>query len=1096
MALQQIGLDATLNNVPDFTSGINKMNQAVDSFAQQGTESGNMFQKGFGEIVTGALREIGTIAIDALAKGGQAVAGFLKDSVGVAGDFQQEFAQFQIAVGHTIDGTGLKLDDFKKQFISLGKELPVSTQEVEQAAVEMARGGIDPAVIAAGGLRQTIQFASAALKGDLVSAAQISAKTMQAWTSITDSAATKTDFLTHAQNLMTQATTAASTTVDQLFLGLSNVGGTARIAGVSFDETVKALAQLTPSFASSADAGTSLKTFFARLQPETKPAIAAMQELGLWTEQSGSAFYDAQGKFIGMQAAEDLLQKATSGLTDAQRQQALQTIFGNDAIRAAGVFALQGQAGYDALSESISKQTTLTDAAKINQDTYNTAVENAKGSVEALQITIGSALLPILTDLMNNTIAPAVNTLTDFASAIFGDQAAFGKLAPTLQDIVTKINAVVAAFNNNGIVAAIDVVVPGFQNFLNAVTPVATFLKDNLQPILFGIGTAITVAVVPAMVAATAAFVSAAAPVAALVAAGALLYKGWTDDWGGIQEKTAAAWSFLEPIFTQAVDWLGVEIPKAAQALSDFWDGTLLPAFKTVGSFIENTIFPILSDFAKVWLAGTIIEITALEAIWSNVLWPALKAVGSFIDTVLRPIFVALFDVEFAIASKIVEALAGLWQKVLWPALQDVGSYINSTIIPTFQSIGSYLNQTFGPALSSITTWLEKVTGGFGGVSGAVQGVVNWLENLATSISNLKLPSWLTPGSPTPWEIALRGIGDALSGSVLPNLAPFQQGVKEIGAQITDTFTNTDIVTMLKSLGEDAMAGFGEGLKRGLRSVTSVINSAADTVEGAFKDAFGAHSPAERMVPVGQFIVEGILQGITDAWPTLTDQIGGLADGLTSKMQDIGTQMQDAIASGFGATASIDRQIAKNLDKFKDVLPEYASYTAGALKQAQDEAQAMLDPAEGAKYFKMRSDQILEYADLQKKLSEAQNADDQARIKQQMLLINQAQTAEISQFNATAQAQSPLLSIADQINAVMMDISKINLTDNQIQMVNALASIWSTLVAPVQTRSDAYAHPPPAPTVTSTTNLNMPIYSNNSPSAMQDSMAIAMSALP
>jgi len=461
MALQPIGLDATLTNVPDFTGGIDKMNKAVDSFAQNGQEAGGGFSKGFGEIVTGALREIGTLAVDALMKAGQAVAGFVKSSIDVAGNFQQGFAQFQVAVGHTIDDSGKSLDDFKKLFISLGKELPVSTQEVETAATEMAKGGIDPAVIAAGALKQTIQFAAAAMKGDLVQAAQISAKTMQAWTSITDTTATKTDFLTHAQNLMTQATTAASTTVDQLFLGLSNVGGTARLAGASFDETVKALAQLTPSFASAADAGTSLKTFFARLQPTTKPATDAMRELGLYTDKTGSAFYDAQGNFIGMQAAEDLLNKATVGLTNAQREQALQTIFGNDAIRAAGVFALQGQAGYDALSKSIGQQTTLTDAAAINQATYNTAVENAKGSVEALQITVGTALLPVLTDLMNNVVAPAINTLTTFASALFGDKDAFNQLDPVMQGMVTTIGTlvtdvqgIVSAFNDGGVSTA------------------------------------------------------------------------------------------------------------------------------------------------------------------------------------------------------------------------------------------------------------------------------------------------------------------------------------------------------------------------------------------------------------------------------------------------------------------------------------------------------------------------------------------------------------------------------------------------------------------------------------------------------------------
>jgi hypothetical protein len=158
--MQQIGLDAVLNNVPDFTAGINKMNAGVDSFAQNSTKHGESFAGGFGEIVTGALRQIGTLAVDALMKAGQAVAGFVKDSIGLAGDFQSGMLEFQSVAGKEIDAKGL--EDFHNLFLQLGKDLPVSTADVQKAAIEMVKGGIDPATIAAGGLKQNIQFAAAA----------------------------------------------------------------------------------------------------------------------------------------------------------------------------------------------------------------------------------------------------------------------------------------------------------------------------------------------------------------------------------------------------------------------------------------------------------------------------------------------------------------------------------------------------------------------------------------------------------------------------------------------------------------------------------------------------------------------------------------------------------------------------------------------------------------------------------------------------------------------------------------------------------------------------------------------------------------------
>ena len=319
MALQPIGLDATLNNVPDFTAGINKMNQGVNSFAQNSTKHGQAFAGGFGEIVTGALRKIGELGVQALLKAGQAVAGFVKDSIGLAGTFEANMLQFQSVAGKAVDTKGL--EEFRDLFIDIGKRLPVSTSEVQQAAIEMVKGGIDPATIAAGGLEQNIQFAAAAMGGDLVKAAEISSKIMGGWAGVGATAAEKADFLTHATDLLARAANASATDVEGLSRGIFNAQGIARTAGVSFDDLTTTLAALAPRFASSAEAGTSLKNMIVRLQPTTDPAIEAMSKLGLYTAQTGSAFYDAAGNFVGFETAGQLLKESLVGLTKESRPQ-------------------------------------------------------------------------------------------------------------------------------------------------------------------------------------------------------------------------------------------------------------------------------------------------------------------------------------------------------------------------------------------------------------------------------------------------------------------------------------------------------------------------------------------------------------------------------------------------------------------------------------------------------------------------------------------------------------------------------------------------------------------------------------------------------
>jgi hypothetical protein len=198
-----------------------------------------------------------------------------------------------------------------------------------------------------------------------------------------------------------------------------------------------------------------------------------------------------------------------------------------------------------------------------------------------------------------------------------------------------------------------------------------------------------------------------------------------------------------------------------------------------------------------------------------------------------------------------------------------------------------------------------------------------------------------------------------------------------------------------------------------------------------------------------------------------------MGEDLVKQMDDIARDVQGIIADSFGATASIDRQAAANLDKLKDVLPQYLDFTTRSLQAAQTQAEAFLDPVQGAKFFKMRSNQILEYAALQKELSEAATEEDKERIEAQMRLINAAQQAEISEFEANqVGALSPMQSLQEQMDALFRDIAGINLTEAQITAVGQLTSLWDTLNPTIPGR--ALDNPGPAVNIGSVVITQLP----------------------
>ncbi len=878
----------------------------------RGVERSGKHFNAFQEVITGALRHVGVALVEFAAQGVKAIGGFVKDSIGLAGDFESGMLDFQSVAGKDVDVSGL--EEFRDLFLDIGARLPVSTSDVQQAAIEMVKGGIDPAIIAAGGLERNIQFAAAAMDGDLVKAAEISSKVLGGWTDANASAADKTAFLTSATDLLTKAANASATDVEGLSLGIFNSQGIAKTAGVEFADLTTTLALLAPRFASSSEAGNSLKNVIARLQPTTDPATQAMESLGLWTQETGSAFYDASGNFVGFEKASALLKESLAGLTKEQQASLLQTIFGNDAMGAAAALADGGGEAYRAMAEALAGANGVLDTAALKQQGFNTSLDNAKGSVETLQIRIGTVLLPILGDLLDNYITPGINALTEFAAALFGDEDAFNKLTPTMQAFITVIDAVIEGFSEGGLLGALEQLVPEF-------TDVISIFKQG--------GAA-------------------------------------SDTLGNAIEDLSGVWTLALTV-----------VQNVASGYKAIFDAVL----PIVQSLIDEHGTEIEGFFKGTW--DSIIQIVTLALeLYNAIVPPILKAIAGFISDH---------------SEEITKILNGAW---------DIITALITGTLDTIKGV-------FKTALALIN----------GDWEGAWNGIKGILDTQATAIQKV-----------------ISGFLDIIAGLFNTSMADIAQTWEDNWNMLVNIATQTDWA----QVGQNVVDGIKQGLIDSWDSLTGWLSDKADDLVNAALDAIGAHSPATAFMPVGQYIIMGIMEGMNQKIPALMDQVQSLGDDLSSTMRGIAEDIQGVIADAFSATASIDRQIASNLDKLKDVLPAYQQYTEGALKAAEAEARQFADPAQGAKYFALRSKQILEYAKLQKDLSEAETKEDKDRIAAQMLLINAAQTAELNAFNAAQVGQqSPTQELADKIKSILDGIGPVLRDDPRAPLVDLLQALWA-----------------------------------------------------
>jgi TP901 family phage tail tape measure protein len=206
-------------------------------------------------------------------------------------------------------------------------------------------------------------------------------------------------------NVLAGAANASSADVSDLAQGMKMAGAVFASNGQSVEDMAAALAILSNNGIAGADAGTSLKTMLMRLAAPTGEAATAMQQLGL-------NVYDSTGAIVPFGDMLGQLESSLQGLTDEQRNAALTTIFGADAIRAATILAGEGAAGFAAMQEAVTEEGSAAALAQANMSGLSGAIQYFKGSIDSLLIKTATPYLEMLSQMIRG----AADLFTRFSS--------------------------------------------------------------------------------------------------------------------------------------------------------------------------------------------------------------------------------------------------------------------------------------------------------------------------------------------------------------------------------------------------------------------------------------------------------------------------------------------------------------------------------------------------------------------------------------------------------------------------------------------------------------------------------------------------------
>lgn len=313
-------------------------------------------------------------------------------------DFETEMSNVAAVSG----ATGAELEALRQSAIDLGASSIFTAKEAAQAVTELSKAGVGSADILGGALEGALSLAAAA-NIDLAQAAEITATTLNNFGLYGRDAS-------HVADVLAAAANKSAADVNDMALALKQVGAVADMTGMDFEETTSALTVFANAGVKGSDAGTSLKTMLLRLNPQTEKASKEMKKWGL-------EMVDSEGNFKSMAEVAGELEEGFAGVSDAERSAAMQTIFGQDAIRASTLLYEAGADGVARWEEEVNESGYAAEVARIKMDNLSGDVERLGGAIDSVLIQAGSEANGALRSLVQTATA-AVDQIGDLPPVV------------------------------------------------------------------------------------------------------------------------------------------------------------------------------------------------------------------------------------------------------------------------------------------------------------------------------------------------------------------------------------------------------------------------------------------------------------------------------------------------------------------------------------------------------------------------------------------------------------------------------------------------------------------------------------------------------
>lgn len=358
-----------------------------------------------------------------------------------AAEFQHQMSKVKAISGATAE----ELSELSSKAKQMGATTEFTAAQAGEAMEYMAMAGWKTSDMLNG--IEGIMYLASASGEDLATTSDIVTDALTAFGLTAQDA-------THFSDVLAQASSNANTNVGMMGETFKYVAPVAGALGYSIEDTSIAIGLMANSGIKASQAGTSLRKIFLGLQGGVELTGKKLGKYHLEVENSDGSMRDLNAVMLD-------LREAFSQMTEAEKAANAEAIAGKTGMSGLLAIVNATDKDYKELADSIEN---CDGAAKKMSDTMLDNFEGkmtlAKSALDALQVSLGEALLP--------TFTAAVTKITEVVSKV----AEFAEKNPELVRTIAKVTAGLFALKAGGLIVKL-----GFQEIHGGVLAVQKVLE-------------------------------------------------------------------------------------------------------------------------------------------------------------------------------------------------------------------------------------------------------------------------------------------------------------------------------------------------------------------------------------------------------------------------------------------------------------------------------------------------------------------------------------------------------------------------------------------------------------------------------------------